>query len=409
MMGLLKNHRVNVLLDQAIFSGTSFLITILLARMLSMESFGIYSGYILALYLVVSGIGAFVIQPFQVLLGSTENKQQYTTFAFWFQIAIVALVATGGLIFSILSPYQFPLPVLSFAAGFLIHDFGRRLLLALNRSLQALLFDITASLFLLAALFLFFKFGEGALAHLYWFFTIAYAPSLLLLLLLARPFSLRRANAAEFFSKHIQHGKWLFLTALSQWWSGNLFVVASGVYLGAAALGALRLAQSLMGILNVLLQTFENYVLPQTAQKINVQLTEGLSYLSSVSRKAGLLFIPVLLITFIFARQILVLAGGINYAPFAFVLQGMAILYLLVFASQPIRLLIRALLLNQHFFYGYLMSLGFALLFGHTLLSNFGLIGSLAGLAGSQILLMAYWTIILQKRKIYLWKSFMSF
>jgi O-antigen/teichoic acid export membrane protein len=159
----------------------------------------------------------------------------------------------------------------------------------------------------------------------------------------------------------------------------------------------------------VLLQTFENYLLPLTAHKINLELATGLSFLSSMSRKAGLLFMPILAISYLFAKQILVWAGGEAYAPFGFVLQGMAFLYMLVFLSQPIRLLIRALLLNKHFFYGYLLSLGFALSFGHVLLSNFGLVGALLGLAISQVLLMVYWTLVLQKRKIHLWKSFISY
>jgi O-antigen/teichoic acid export membrane protein len=408
-MNFLKKYKLIVILDQAIFSGTSFIITILLARILSIESFGTYSGYILAIYLVLSCIGAFVIQPFQVLLARTKNKHQYTSFAFWLQVLIVGLLTLIGLLISSLFANHFPLAVLGFAAGFLLHDFGRRLLLALNRLAQTLLLDIIISTCLLASLFMFFKFGEGHLVNLYWYLAIAYLPSFILPIFLLKPFSIKKADALVYFSEHVAQGKWLFLTAISQWWSGNLFVVASGVYLGAASLGVLRLAQSLMGILNVLLQTFENYILPQTAQKLNKELTEGLSFLSSVSRKVGLLFLPILVISYLFAQQILVLAGGEEYSSFGFVLQGMALLYMLVFLSQPIRLLIRALLLNQQFFYGYLHSLGFAIVFGHVLLSNFGLNGALAGLAISQLILMAYWTIVLQKRKINLWKLYISY
>jgi O-antigen/teichoic acid export membrane protein len=409
MIKLLKNHKAIVLLDQAIFSGTSFFITILLARILSMENFGVYAGYTLAIYLVVGGLGAFIIQPFQVLLGKTENKRQYTAFTFWFQLLTMMLLVIGGLIISLLSFYHFPLTVLCFAFGFLLNDFGRRLLLALNLPLQALLLDATTAFFLLTSLWAFYQFGDEQLFNLYGYFSLAYLPSLLLLWVVIKPFSIKKANALIYFTEHIKQGKWLFLTAISQWWSSNLFVVAAGIYLGAAALGALRLVQSLMGILNMVLQTFENYVLPQTAQKLNRQQSEGLSFLTSVSRKAGLLFLPILVISFVFAEPILVLAGGAAYASFAFVLQGMTLLYMLVFLSQPIRLLIRALLLNEHFFYGYLISLGFALLFGHVLLSNYGLIGALMGLATSQLLLMTYWTIVLQRKKIYLWKSFISF
>ena len=55
----------------------------------------------------------------------------------------------------------------------------------------------------------------------------------------------------------------------------NLFIVTSGVYLGVAALGAFRLVQSLFGILNLVLQTFENYVLPQASVKYNESATKA--------------------------------------------------------------------------------------------------------------------------------------
>jgi hypothetical protein len=54
-----------------------------------------------------------------------------------------------------------------------------------------------------------------------------------------------------FLQHHIYQGKWLFLTAVVQWWSSNFFAVTAGIILGPLALAALRLVQSLFGILNV--------------------------------------------------------------------------------------------------------------------------------------------------------------
>ena len=409
MKKILKNRKGIILLDQAVFSGTSFLLTMLLARMLDMESFGQYSGFVLVIYLLVSGIGAFVIQPFQVLVAKENNINQYTAFVFWFQLAAIGFVVLIGFGSHSFFGDNFPLTFLGFGAGFLLHDFGRRVLLALDRPLQTLILDTTTAVLSLVVLYFYALHPYNNLVRLFAYLSAAYVSSFILLVAFIKPFSLGKEIAKSFLLNHWREGKWLFFTAVSQWWSGNLFVVASGMYLGAAALGALRLAQSLMGVLNVLLQTFENYVLPQAAKKLSFHLSEGLTFVAHSSRKAGMLFIPVLLVTFFFAEPLFVLAGGSEYASYAFVLQGMSLLYLLIFLSQPIRLFIRAMLLNDHFFYGYLISLAFALLCAHSLLSAYGLVGALIGLAISQVLLMAYWTIILQKKKIYLWKSFISF
>lgn len=400
---------MTILLDQAVFSGSSFFLTILLARILEMKSFGQYSGYVLVLYLLVSAIGAFVIQPFQVLLALEKETKQYSSFAVWFQMSLILGILALAVVFRLIFKVDFPVMLLGFGAGFLVHDFGRRMLLALDLPFQTLVLDSATSVLTLVSVYVFSVQSSHSVDALLMFLSFPYLATLILLIAFLKPFNVERSLIKSYLQNHWREGKWLFFTAISQWWSGNLFVVASGMYLGAAALGALRLAQSLMGILNVLLQTFENYVLPQTAQRMNVHLSDGLSFLVNISKKAGFLFLPVLLTTFIFAEQLMVLAGGKAYASYAFALQGMSVLYVLIFLSQPIRMMIRALLLNDHFFYGYLISLAFALLFAHSLLSKYNLCGAIIGLGISQVLLMAYWTIVLQKKKIYLWKSFMSF
>jgi O-antigen/teichoic acid export membrane protein len=408
-MKFLNKYKLVILLDQAVFSGTSFLLTLLIARITEVESFGEYSAYMLGIYLLVNTAGAFVIQPFQVLLGKSKNIRAYISFTFWLQI--IALMLVMGIVFAamyFLKP-GISFSILPFAAGFILHDFARKILLALNKQLQTLLLDTASSVFLLMGLYFFNQQTEKSIAELMEYFAMAYIPPFLFLTTVLLPFVYDKNLIKECFSLHLKEGKWLFFTAITQWWSGNLFVLASGIYLGAGALGALRLAQSLLGVLNVLLQTFENYVLPQTAFKILSSTESAISYLGDMSQKAALLFLPVLGFTFLFAEQIMVIAGGSEYSEFAYVLRGMSLLYVFIFLGQPIRLIIRALLLNKHFFYAYLISLSFALVFGHPLLSNYGLSGAIMGLIGSQILLMAYWSFVLHKKNIQLWRSYISF
>lgn len=408
-MQLLKNKKLLFLLDQALFSGASFLITVLLARLLSLEAFGIYSGYVLGIYLLVSAISAFVIQPFQVAQDTMPNQKAYFTFVFWLQITVKALLFLVLYLVISLFFQKIPFTILLFAAGFMFQDFGRKFLMVIDKPIQTLLFDFVTILGLLAMLFLFSKSSQDNISYLLKLFSFAYSVPIVLFICLVKPFSFHKTTINKAFALHYREGRWLFFTALTQWWSGNLFVVAAGVYLGAAALGALRLAQSLMGVLNIVLQTFENYILPQTALKINLSFQDGLRYLVHTTKKAGLFFLLVLAVVFAFAEEILVLAGGQAYQPFYFVLQGMALLYVLIFISQPLRILFRALLLNKHFFYGYLFSLFFSILFSKLLLSNLELYGAILGLASSQVILIFYWYIILHKRKIHLWKSFTSF
>lgn len=398
-----------VLLDQALYSGTSFMLTIILAKMLAVENFGIYSGYILGIHLLISAIGAFVIQPFQVLLGSLKKKSTYMAFSFWLQVGALLLISLLAACISIILGFGISPQLFLLAAGFAMHDFGRKLLLATNSLFQTIMLDMLTMLSLFLAILSYYLSPAKALTDLFQVLGIAYFLPFLVVLTIIKPFKFNKKAYLDFLVRHLKIGQWLFFTAISQWWSSNLFVVASGIYLGPPALGALRLAQSLMGVLNVLLQTFENYALPQAATLFATKNNSGLLYLTDLSRKAAYLFLPILCGTFLLAENIMVMAGGEAFRTYAYVLQGVAILYVLIFLSQPIRLTIRAMIMNRHFFIGYLISLSFSLLFSKFLLSNYGLQGAIAGLMASQILLMVYWTTVLQKQNIHLWKSFISF
>jgi len=403
-----KYHKLIILFDQTVFSGGSFLLTLGIARFLDIENFGTYSAYVLIIYLLINVLGAFVIQPFQVSGGQSDHKNEYLTFVFWLQLFLIYFVTLLAFIAFLVFDLALPLSVLIFGAGFIFQDFARKVLLALNRIFETLVLDFITYSALFSALFFFKNSSNTAVDDLMLNLGISYLLPAVISIIILKPFFWNKPLFLIFLKQHLKEGRWLFMTAFTQWWSSNLFVIGSGIYLGAASLGALRLAQSLMGILNILLQTFENYVLPQTAIQLKFSIDNAIYFLSNISIKAALLFIPVLVVSFIFASPIITYAGGLAYTEYAYALQGMAVLYLLVFVSQPIRILIRVLVLNHHFFYGYLLSLSFALLFGHYLLEKFHLIGAIAGLMISQVLVMTYWGFILYKKEIAPWKSYIS-
>ena len=77
-------------------------------------------------------------------------------------------------------------------------------------------------------------------------------------------------------------------SALLQWTSSNLFVLAAPVYYGAAAAGVLKASQNLMGVTHVWFQGLDNVVPVETARR----LREGgvhsmLAYTRSILLKWG--------------------------------------------------------------------------------------------------------------------------
>ncbi len=444
-----KQEKIWVIIDQAIFSGGSFVTTILSARLLGAESFGFFASIILFAYLSINLTGALVIQPLQVSLTKIEHKHSYISFCFWLQTSL--LVSIVGILwlalqlgFSALAAYaSMGFGLVCFLIGFISQDYFRKLFLAQSLVRQALAIDAVAVCLQLGILIHYLYIGQAQLEYLLWYLGLGYFPSIAYSILLTKPIRNHRSltilvikpifikmskwNGRTFdknrldlppklsanqYTKlwhdyarmHYQQGKWLVLTALAQWWSSNLFVVASGLFLGMQALGAFRLVQSLFGVLNLLLQTFENYVLPETARLLHQSPSLAKTHLRTLSLQSAAIFGLILLFVFTFSAQIIVLAGGAEYMEYAFVVKGMAILYLFIFISYPVRLAIRALVLNKHFFQGYLLSLAFSLISFQYLLREFHLIGAIGGLIGSQIILLIFWQFILAKHNFSLWK-----
>ncbi len=405
-MKILNKTKIWVLADQAVFSGTSFLMTILVARNLSVSDFGEFSAIILVSYLAISAISAWTTQVFQV---AANRSKGYISFIFWAQIILLLIFAT--LLKSIFSLFSFDIlnAAVLFGIGFVLYDFSRKILLALDKISATLILDILTSILTLTGFYIFQQQIAKNINDLLPYFSNAYLISVVFTMFIIKPFYFSLITYKVYITSHIKEGKWLFFTALSQWWAGNLFVVASGYYLGTAALGALRLGQSVFGVLNVILQTFENYILPQTALRMQQSQTTGITYLKKMNQKLAYVFIPVLLVVFIFAAPILKFVGGNDYTEYAYILKGLSILYIFIFISQPVRFLIRSLQMNNHFFYAYFLSLVFALLTSGWLISGFGLYGVISGLIGSQLVLMAYLSFILKLKNINLWKSSTSF
>lgn len=405
----MQSEKKLVILDQLVTSGGSFITTIMLARSLGIEEFGVYSSVILLMYLLLSISSALIINPFQVLQATHQNTREYISSLFIGQLLMCSLFTAGCIplfvfdipFVAIIRPYLGISLMLMFT--FLLQDFLRRVLLAIGQAKHSLIMDMLSNG--LQIIWLLISFGNLDLHYSLLIISTTYIPSILLGILYIRPCVPGRGVLKETFFIQFKNGKWLLLTAVLQWWAGNLFVVASGLFLGMKALGALRLAQTLFGVLNILLQVFENHVLPVASRLHKESVTQFKKYLWNTTRKSTLIMLPVSLVLVIFAPQIFKLSGGADYVEYAFALQGMAVLYVFIFAGYTSRIAIRVLLFNRDFFIGYVFSFLFSLFAARFFIQQWGLTGVITGLIINQLLLQAYWQFILIRKNVKLWKA----
>lgn len=398
---------VLVLFDQAIYSGTNFLLTFFLAQQLEVKSFGLFSTILLITYLLMSIVNALLIQPFQVSISKISKKREYYVSLF---LGLVALLFFFMFVVKLL-PFFLPVEnvfngnsnaIICFITGYIFQDFFRKLFLSLATIDTVLIIDV---LFLVIIVLGFCFYTNPVHLNLaLWIIGVAnFVSAIPGLLFIVKKYE-KPLSWKLFLKNHLFQGKWLLSVAVLQWSSSNFFVLVSGIYLGIEALGALRLVQSLFGIINIVLQSVENFFLPKVAALYHKNTSKAKAYLLEISLYGALLFSVILSVLFFFSTEIIILAGGEKYQTYGYVVKIIAVLYFFIFLSYPIRIAIRVMVLNKIFFFGYLFSFLFSMLTFHFLLKYAGLYGAVSGLICNQIIMMLYWQTQLKKNHFYLWK-----
>ncbi|MEC3875437.1 lipopolysaccharide biosynthesis protein [Chryseobacterium salviniae] len=401
---LIQKHSFLVFTDQLIFSGSNFLLAFVLARKLSISDFGFYSSVLLVTYLLVAVCNAFIVQPFQILAAKKFGKK---SLGFVFQAALLLILIFALLMFSLkLLPFPFLtifrhhiLSIILFVSAYILQDFLRKILLITDRIQLVLFID---SIFILVFPLIIIQENlslDKSLLIIGLVNCIASVPGIWYII---RNSDLNIKNSA-LWKYHWNAGKWLVSASLLQWFSSNFFTLAAGMYLGVSALGALRLVQSFFGVINVILQTVENYYIPKTA-KLYYQDQELVRKKMFKNMVQWMVVMGIVIgLFFVFSQTLITLLGGEKYREYGFVVKLVSVLYILIIYSYPTRISIRVLEQNKAFFTGYCISFVFSIMSFHFLLQFGGLYGAVAGLAMNQILMIAYWKILLNKKKISLW------
>lgn len=403
-----------VIADQIMVSGSAFATNLLLARALGLSAYGQFSAVVLIQLFLLSiqqAAGSGIYQVVWPGLQATRQKAYTNGLLYVLMGWLAALALAGGLAYSLLPdriiPYDgsFLVAATVLTALFLVQDFLRKTLLVQQRAGRALWLDSLTNGSQMLLLAIAWLRGDLSLLSALWIIGLTFLPSVVLGLLWLKPDRYRSADRRLVWQLHRQQGGWMLLSALTQWLAGNFFIVAGGWWLGAATLGALRLAQYIFGVLNVWLQALESYVVPRAAQLTDAP-DKLVAYLWRVLAKSLAGVLPVLLLLTLFAGQLLSLLGGADYQAFGYVMHGLSALYLLVVGSYPIRILLRVRHLNKHYFIGYALATGFSLATASWLIPAFQLKGILIGMFLSQAILLGYWIWVLQKNGLFTWKSF---
>jgi len=401
-----------VVADQVVVSASAFGTNLLLARALGLTEYGKFSIITMVQLFLLSVTMAFSSQIYQVVYPALNRskKKKFTSGMLGQQLLIaMVLLALIPLLYAInigtgwLDNYKVLMSMAIVATCFyLLQDFLRRVFIAQAKGRSAFIIDLLTNFLQIALLLAFWWLHNLNLVTAWLIIGFTFIPSVITAIILLKPVQV--SISAISYAWGLQKNKmgWLMGSSVLQWGAGYFFVIAAGWFLGVAALGALRLAQYMFGLLNLLFQAIENYVVPKASTFIGEQRAYWLVLL----KKCVTLIIPFVLVFSLFAKQIMQFAGGQAYGKYAFVIYGLSIVYLLMAVGYPVRIAIRSLHLNKEYFFAYIFSVILNLCIAPWLLKHLELYGVMAGLISNQVLIVGYWLIVLKRKNQFLWKSF---
>ena len=263
------------ILDQALVSGVNLLTGILLVRTLGLRDFGNYALItVVAQSIAVLQLAA-VISPLMTLFEQRGpiSRGSYLTAVGMQQLAYLiiitfCIIVTWSLVPDALTNASIGVyAAISFFTSSQLQEFSRRILFASGRTRLAFLCDLIAyggRLTILSYL----AFQTILDIETTWW-TIA-SLNVTSFLLIVPDLARSKPIWAEVISisrRHIELARWLFGTAASQWLSGNLLLILIGSILGVEALGTVRAIQNLIGPINLIVQSLENFM-PSAASQI---------------------------------------------------------------------------------------------------------------------------------------------
>lgn len=287
--------------DQAVVSATNFLSALLVARLLGLEGFGVFTMALGAALLALSVFSSFVTSPLQVFLPglSVGRRDSYLRGVRWLglgvgllTIASIAIVtALTAAYFDYASPVALAIGVATCALGMSLHDWRRRLWLSQFVARTALLADSVSAVlrfFLLGALWFY---GESSVGGV----LVCYGVSLLIVLAFSGSMvSGASAQGSKWFGwdsvaaigvrRHVREGRWLLLNTINFWSGAQLAIYMLGFFFGAAVVGAVNATKSMFGLLNVLFLAME-HGLPQV---LRADQARAAALVRSVSLYGGL-------------------------------------------------------------------------------------------------------------------------
>jgi O-antigen/teichoic acid export membrane protein len=190
---------------------------------------------------------------------------------------------------------------------------------------------------------------------------------------------------------HWHFSKWLIVSALLQWTSGNFFLVAAGSILGVFAVGAIKAAQNIIGITHILFQAMENFVPSKAANAFTKDGAPGLlKYLRGISWYGGLFIAAIAFFAAIFSDFWFKCVYGNEFLNYSYLLKWFSLIYFAGFFVIPLSAGLRAIEITKSLFSSLFFMSMLSILLAYPLVSYLGLNGVMVGMLTVKLGILIY-------------------
>ena len=385
------------LTDQSVISATNFLTSVMLLRFMGLREFGVFALAWMAVLFVNSLQSALIVAPMMSIGPKQEEKDRPSYFgAVVFQemvlvsccfVLVFIILKVADNIFPHSGLQQLALPLAVSAFAYQAQDFLRRYFFVTRQSRRALADDALSYLTQLPVLFFLHRAGHLNSTTALWVMAGTSILGLVVGWFWVEPIAFDGEQFKAITQRHWKFSRWLGASALLQWTSGNLFVIAAPIYYGAAAAGVLKASQNLMGVTHVWFQGLDNVVPVETARWLrDGGVHSMLAYTRSILVKWGGLTLIFAIVMASAPGFWLRLIYGHDMVQYGYILRLFALLYVLIFVGGPLRAGLQALEFTAPIFWSYLAMTTCAVAFAVPMAKWLGLTGVMLGLLGMQIL-----------------------
>jgi O-antigen/teichoic acid export membrane protein len=386
------------LVDQAMVSGVNFCTGIILVRYLGLEEFGRFTLAWLIILFFNSIQFAAVISP-MMSIGPKKAEKEFPKYygavflqqLFWSTACFVSIFfcVWGSQFFFDWQIHKVSGPLATALLAVQSQDFLRRYFFVRERAALAFVNDCICYLGRLLLLVVYFQFRAFDIKEVLWLISCTSGLATVAGFYKTGQLIFIRIYVYRVIKEHWHFSKWLIVSALMQWASGNFFLIAAASVLGAFAVGVIKAAQNIIGITHILFQAMENFV----PSKASFYYRQGgaiclINYLKKVTLIGGVVTLFIVLIISLFPKVWLSFFYGEKYSEVSYVVLWFSPIYLCIFLNFSLRSGLRSLNYTKAIFNGYLAMTTFSLISAYPIINWLKIHGAMVGILVTQIIFL---------------------